>query len=319
MPEAGPERRPVRDLIALLRAVMARSGTVNTGLVSAGVAFYGLLAIFPTLTAIVALWGLFADPVVVAEEIRAIEPLVPEEGFDIIEDQVGAIASGTASTLGWASALSLLGAFWASRSGVAALIGALNKVHEAQPRGGILHTLTALALSAGLILAALVALAAVVIAPIALAFLPLGPYAGPALSALRWIIGGAVVLLAIGALYRFGPSAKLARPAWRRARVITPGVLIAFALWAAASWGFTTYLVNFGNYDKVYGSLGAVIALLMWFYLSAYVVVLGAIFDVEIARAAAPGGEVGEAEHARQDEPQQDAQGDGAAGDAATA
>jgi len=287
---------PLRRTLSLLGAMSERSAEVNTGLVSAGVAFYGLFAIFPTLAAVVALWGLVADPGVVAEELQAIEPMVPEEGFDIIEQQVAALTSGAATTLGWASVVSLLGAFWASRSGVAALIGALNKVHRARPRGGIWHVLTALALSTGLIIAALVALASVVVAPVALALLPLGPYAGAALDLLRWVTGGAIVLLAIGALYRFGPASAETRPRWRWAGLVTPGGLLALTLWGFVSWAFSTYLANFGNYDRVYGSLGAVIALLMWFYISAYVVVLGSIFDVELAHAAPDGAASDDAE-----------------------
>ncbi|NBC97284.1 MAG: YihY family inner membrane protein [Deinococcus-Thermus bacterium] len=276
----------VRLALGVMGAVGDRMTAINIGLVSAGVAFYGLLAIFPTLTAMVALWGLVADPTVVAAEVQALEPMVPAEAFDILEQQVNALASGASRTLGWASAASLAAAFWASRSGVAAIIGGLNKVHDSRPRGGIWHALTALMLSGGLILAALVALASVVIAPVALAVLPLGPYTGLALNVMRWMIGIATVLFAIGALYRFGPSGKLARPPWRHAGVISPGTVFAVVLWGAASWGFSTYLANFGNYDKVYGSLGAVIALLMWFYVSGFVVLLGAIIDVELTRVA---------------------------------
>lgn len=292
--------KPLRAVLSLAGAMSGRMSEINVGLVSAGVAFYGLLAIFPTLTAIVALWGLVADPAQVAAEVQTIEPMVPEEGFDILEQQVNALASGTATTLGWASAASLLGAFWASRSGVAAMIGALNKVHRASPRGGIWAILMALTLSSGLILTALVALAAVVIAPVLLALLPLGPYTALALSVLRWVVGIIIVLLAIGALYRFGPSVKEARPSRRWAGLVTPGALLAVALWGALSWAFSFYLANFGNYDRVYGSLGAVIALLMWFYLSAFVVLLGAIFDVELAHLGAPpsGAEAGEGEDA---------------------
>ncbi|MEM9249626.1 MAG: YihY/virulence factor BrkB family protein [Pseudomonadota bacterium] len=275
---------PLRKTMTLFSAMSGRMTEVNIGLVSAGVAFYGLLAIFPTLTAIVAVWGLIADPAVVVAEVQAIEPMVPDEGFEIIERQVEALTTGATRTLGWASAVSLLGAFWASRSGVAALIGALNKVHRAEPRSGVWPVITALALSSGLILAALVALAAVVVAPVVLALVPLGPYAAPALGALRWLVGGVIVLFAIGALYRFGPSLREIDPRRRWAGLITPGAMLALSLWGTASWSFSTYLENFGNYDKVYGSLGAVIALLMWFYISAFVVVLGAIFDVELAQ-----------------------------------
>jgi membrane protein len=167
-----------------------------------------------------------------------------------------------------------------------------------------MHVIVALSLSATMILAALVALASVVVAPVALALLPLGPYTGFALDLMRWVVGIGIVLLAVGLLYRFGPSEKAVRPAWRRAGVITPGVIVAVALWALVSWGFSTYLENFGNYDRVYGSLGAVIALLMWLYLSGFVVLLGAIIDVELARALA-GGMPGDtlSGHAEGDEP----------------
>ncbi|MEO1679459.1 MAG: YihY/virulence factor BrkB family protein [Pseudomonadota bacterium] len=273
---------PVRAAMALGNAMSDRMTRINIGLVSAGVAFYGLLAIFPTLTAIVALWGLFADPDVVAVEVQVLEPLVPDEAFNIIEAQINALASGASRTLGWASAVSLLGALWASRSGVAAMIGGLNKVHRSRPRKGFMHAITALALSLSLIAAALIAMGVVVVAPVVIAFLPLGPYAGVTLNMLRWLFGIAIVLFAIGALYRFGPSVCVCRPIWRRVGVVTPGAILAVALWGFVSWGFSTYMANFGNYDKVYGSLGAVIALLMWFYFSAFVVLLGAIFDVEL-------------------------------------
>ena len=278
-------------------AMSDRMSEINIGLVSAGVAFYGLLAVFPTMTAIVALWGLFADPAVVVSEVQTLEPMMPEEGYAILERQVESLASGASATLGWASAASLLAALWASRSGVAAIIGGLNKVHDSRSRGGIMHVIVAMSLSATMILAALVALASVVVAPVALALLPLGPYTGFALDLMRWVAGIGIVLLAIGLLYRFGPSEKAVRPVWRRAGVITPGAIVAVALWAFVSWGFSTYLENFGNYDRVYGSLGAVIALLMWLYLSGFVVLLGAIVDVEVARAAArgaPGGTLSE-------------------------
>jgi len=279
--------------VAYLGAVGARVGDLNLGLIAAGVAFYGLLAIFPTLTAIVALWGLVSDPELVAAQATAVEPMLPEGAFEIVDAQLQGLASGAPSTLGWATGASLLAALWASRSGVGALIGGLNAVHGLTARGGVVHAATALALTAALIVAALVALAAVVVAPVALALLPLGPYAGLALDVLRWVIGIVVVLGAVGLLYRFGPNGRAAPGAPRRWGLVTPGAVTAVALWGAASWGFSTYLANFGSYDRVYGSLGAVIALLMWFWLSAYVVLLGAILDAETSarRAPAPPGD----------------------------
>lgn len=270
--------------LRVARATGARMGEINIGLISAGVAFYGLFAVFPSMAAVVALWGLVADPAVVAEEVKRLEAMMPPEGFEILQAQVEALASGQSSTLGWASAVSLFAALWASRSGVAAIIGGLNHVHGSRSRGGLMHAVVALALSGALILAALVALASVVVAPVALALLPLGRFTGLALEVLRWVVGIGTVLLAVGALYRFGPRERAVPPLWRRAGLISPGALLAVALWAGASFGFSLYLANFGSYDRVYGSLGAVIALLMWLYLSGFTVLLGAVFDVELAR-----------------------------------
>lgn len=260
--------------------VTTEIGRLNLGLLSAGVAFYGLLAIFPALTAVVALWGLVADPDVVAQQVATFEPMVPEGAYSLIEQQVRGLASGPSTTLGWATVVSLGAALWATRSGVAALIRSLNAAYEVPSREGIWPMVTAMALTLVLIAVALVALGTVVAAPIALSLLPLGPYAGMAVNVLRWVVGLGTVFLGIAVLYRYGPN----RPS-EELPLISAGAMLAVVLWGAVSWGFSTYLENFGNYDAVYGSLGAVIALLMWFYLSAFVVMLGALLNIARERA----------------------------------
>jgi membrane protein len=271
--------RPIR----LAADVMADAGRVNISLISAGVAFYGLLAIFPALTALIALWGMFADPDVVRDELETFRPMIPEDAFDILAAQVTALASGPKTTLGWATALSLGAALWATRSGVGALASGLDEAWQVPARHSLWHTITAMVLTLVLMAIALVALATVVLAPVALALLPPGPYVGPMLNALRWLVGILNVLLGIALLYRFGPNRPARGTPW-----ITPGAVLALLLWAAVSVIFSSYLENFGAYDRVYGSLGAVIALLMWFYLSAFVVLLGALVDAARHRAAGP-------------------------------
>jgi len=119
-----------------------------------------------------------------------------------------------------------------------------------------------------------------------LLFLPLGPLTEMALSAARWVIAIAVVMMGLSVIYRFGPNRRGHRPSW-----FTPGAAVAVLIWAAGSWGFSYYLANFGQYNEIYGTLGAFIALLMWFYLSAYVVLLGGLLNAELetARAVAKG------------------------------
>lgn len=277
---------PVPPRIMRLYRIYDRVSTeisrLNIGLIAAGVAFYSLLAIFPALTALIALWGLFADPDQVAVQIQTFEPMLPEAAYDIIAGQIRSLASGSSSTLGWASAASIGAALWATRSGVSALIGGLNAAYEIPRRNGLWQMVAAMLLTISLIGIAIIALGAVVLAPVALALLPLGSFASAVLSGARWIAGISAVLLGIALLYRYGPNRPHRGRPW-----VSAGAVLAISLWAVASLGFSTYLENFGNYDAVYGSLGAVIALLMWFYLSAFVVLLGALLNAARERVDA--------------------------------
>lgn len=258
-----------------------RSSTDKTlPLVAAGVAFFSMLAIFPGIAALVALWGLVADPIVVQQEMELSRQFLPGDVFDLLQAQVSGLVSAPSSTLGWASILSLLLALWSARSGVGALITGLNTIYGVRNRTGLRHYLAALLLTMALIGVALVALATVVIAPILLAFLPLGDMAAILFELIRWCAAVGVVAGALIVVYRFGPNRSV-RPTlpW-----VSPGVLLVTVIWAAASAGFSIYLANFGNYNQIYGSIGAVIALLMWLYLSAFLVLLGALVDAELEK-----------------------------------
>lgn len=270
----------IRKSLSFVAAISKGLGNRHIGLIAAGCAFYGLFAIFPAITSLVTLWGFFADPEIVAEELATYEPMMPEEAYEILSSRVNAIASGPKEVLGWASAISIGAALWATRAGTAAMIRGLNAVYETPPRSGLLSAALALLLTLMLIAVALVSMASVMVVPVVLSFLPLGPFSGFAVEILRWLIGVGVVLLGIGMLYRYGPN----RPGIR-SRLVSPGSLIAVLLWALVSVGFSRYLENFANYNEVYGSLGAVIAMLMWFYLSAFVVLLGAMVNAELEKA----------------------------------
>ncbi len=273
----------LRKSLTFLRAVNDGIGSRHIGLIAAGVAFYGLFAIFPAITSLVTLWGFFADPEIVSDQLATYEPMMPEEAYQILSSRIHAIASGPKEVLGWATALSIGAALWATRAGTAALIRGLNAVYQTPPRSGLWSAILALLLTVMLIAVALTAMASVVVAPILLAFLPLGPYSGLAVDALRWLVGIGVVLLGIGLLYRLGPN----RPD-KRSPLLSPGSVFAVCLWAIVSVGFSIYLENFSNYNEVYGSLGAVIAMLMWFYLSAFVVLLGGLVNAESERLTDP-------------------------------
>lgn len=275
---ARPRALPKRAWGRILRRVMAQSDRQNLGLISAGVAFYTMLSIFPALAAMIAIWGIAADPQDIVEQLGMAERILPAGAYGIFEDQIEALVGSSGSTLQLTTILSILLAVWTARNGVAALMRGLNTVYREDHRDNPLKRyLVAIGLTVLLIGVAILAFAAVILVPIVLSLMSL-PFGIEALiSALKWLVVLGIVLFSIGLLYRHGPNRRAARVAW-----LSPGAYFALITWATGSIAFSIYLRNFGSLNEVYGSIGAAIALLLWFYLSAYVVLLGALLNAEI-------------------------------------
>ncbi|MDG1119257.1 MAG: YihY/virulence factor BrkB family protein [Flavimaricola sp.] len=281
----------IARLLSLWRLVanaLAMADQANLGLIAAGVAFFAMFAIFPALAAIIAVFGLVADPSIVESQLELMRDVIPTEAFYLFDAQISRLLGARADTLGWATALSTGVALWSARAGVAALMRGLNAIKGELNRGGIGHYAVALLLTICLVGIAVIALLIVVIAPIVLAFLPLGGVAALALEVIRWSVALFILLAALGLLYRFGPNTVDVRTGW-----VSPGAIVVVVVWIAASVGFSAYLRNFGSYNEVYGSIGAVIALLMWLYISAYLVLLGAVLNVVLHRRDALNGAIG--------------------------
>ena len=257
--------------------VYVQAENAHLGLIAAGVAFFGIFAIFPAMAALIAIFGLVADPAIVESQLQLMSDLIPEEAFGLFKDQVDRLLRTQSGTLGWATMVSTALALWSARAGVAALMRGLNAISGGRNRGGLRHYAVAFLLTICLVGIAVSALLVVVVAPIVLAFLPLGTMTAVLLEALRWIMALFILLAALGLLYRFGPNGRGKRMGW-----VTPGAFAVVVLWIVASVGFSVYLTNFGSYNEVYGSIGAVIAMLMWLYISAYLVLMGAVLNVTL-------------------------------------
>lgn len=262
-----------------LKGVWLQIGEASMGLVAAGVAFFGMLSVFPGIAAVIALWGLISDRDVLLDQLELVRNIVPAEVYSLVETQILKLMSTSGDTLGWTGLLSIMVATWSARSGVAALMMGLNAIHGRRNRNSLRHYLTALMLTVALFGVALVALSSVVVAPVILQFIPLGMVTSMLLAGVRWLAAIGVLLFGLALVYRYGPNTRDERMKW-----VTPGAGLAVALWAAASWGFSFYLTNFGNYNEVYGSIGAAIALLMWLYVTAFVILLGAALNVQLDR-----------------------------------
>lgn len=266
----------------LLVAVWSLAGSKQLSLIAAGVAFFGMFAIFPGIAAVIAIFGLLADPAVVSEQLSLMEDIIPPDAYGLFAGQIDRLLTARTDTLGWATVVSISLALWSSRAGVAALMGGLNAIAGTPPRNGIMQAIVALGLTICLVSLAIVALLTVVVAPVVLAFLPIAGSTAWLLEGLRWIIALSVLLLGLGLLYRFGPARRGDRGRW-----FTVGAVTVVILWIAASAGLSYYLTNFASYNEVYGSIGAVIGLLLWLYVSAYLILLGAALNTQVHQKSA--------------------------------
>jgi membrane protein len=245
--------------------------------VAAGVVFYGLLALFPAVTAIVSMYGLFADASTINQHLSLLSGVLPGGGVGIVEEQINRIVSKGDAKLGFGFIFGLGLAIWSANAGMKAIIDALNVVYdETEKRGFIKLNLVSLSLTLGAILSLLAAIAAVVVIPLVLSWVGLGNFTEMLIRVLRWPALLLLVLLGLAILYRFGPSRQ--QPQWKW---ISPGSLVAAVLWLAGSGLLSWYLANFANYDQTYGSLGAAIGLMMWMWMSVIVILLGAELNAE--------------------------------------
>jgi membrane protein len=252
----------------------------HVGLIAAGVAFYGLLAIFPALVAVMAIAGLVMDPSAIVTQLEGLARFLPQDAAQIVIDQAIAVTGSQEGGLGLAAIFGLLVALYSASKGVTSLMEGLNVAFEVEEKRGIIRFyLTALALTLGLILGFLVIVTILALLPALLAFLPWGNVTEWILRVVRWPLVLGVLAAALAVLYRYAPSRGPVPWHW-----VTPGAGVACALWLLGSILFTVYVANFGSYNETFGTLGGVIALLTWLWLSAYIVLLGAEFDSEIER-----------------------------------
>ncbi|WP_279482845.1 YihY/virulence factor BrkB family protein [Aureimonas sp. SK2] len=251
-------------------------------LVAAGMTFYVLLALFPAVTATVSIYGLFTDASNFGDQMQVLSGFLPGGAMDIISEQMGRVASKEETKLGLGLAFGLGLALWSANAAMKTLFDALNIVYEEEEKRGFIRlTLVSLFFTLCAIVFLIVALAAVVVLPIALNFVGLGGIESW-LLVLRWPLLLVVVAGGLSVVYRYGPSRRRARWRW-----ITPGAGLAAVLWVIFSIAFSWYAQNFGSYDETYGSLGAAIGFMTWIWISSMVVLVGAELDAELEHQTA--------------------------------
>jgi membrane protein len=267
----------------ILLRVWREQSEDNISMIAAGVAFYMLLALFPTLAAMVSIYGLVADPAEIERQFGMVSSVLPQEATDILLGQMRQVAGASGGALQLSVLVSLALTLWSASRGMNALINALNITYdERETRGFIKLNLIALGLTLGGIVFLILTLVLVAGLPAVFNALGLGGPVVQAVSLARWPLLAVAGIIGLAVLYRYAPDRQ--EPRWRW---VSWGAILATLLWLLGSIAFSVYVGNFSNYNETYGSVGAVVILLLWLNLTAYVVLLGAELNAEMEHQTA--------------------------------
>jgi membrane protein len=272
-----PSEIPAPGWKDILLRVWKNIGEDRVMLVAAGVTFYCLLAIFPAIAALVAIYGFFSDPASISSQVDKLSGVMPGGALDVIRNQMNQVASQGPSKLGVAFIIGFLVSLWSANAGIKSILDALNLVYdEPEKRGLIRLNLLSLAFTVAAILFILVAIACIAALP-AVASSQLQGATAVIAQIVRWPILFIIIAVGLAFVYRYGPSRAEPQRRW-----ITWGSAFASIAWIAVSLGFSWYAANFGSYNKTYGSLAAVVVLMFWLWLSAAIILIGAELDTEM-------------------------------------
>jgi len=258
--------------------------------IAGGVSFFVLLAIFPAVTALVSAYGLFFNTSTITDNLSLLNDVVPDNVLSIVHEQASRIASNSGRALSIGFVVGIVVSLWSATSGVKAIIDALNVIYEQKEGRNVLKlNVVALVFTLAGFAAFLLAIAAIVILPLILSPIGLGSMTETLTRIARWPVLLVVLLIGLAVLYRYGPDRRAARWQW-----VSVGSVFAAVTWIAASFLFSWYLVSFANYNATYGSLGAVVGLMIWLWISTILVLLGAELNAEIEHQTARDSTVGD-------------------------
>jgi membrane protein len=279
----SPSEIPARGWKDILLRVYRNVSDHRIAFLGAGITYYSLLAIFPALAALVAIYGLFFDPATITAHLDKLSGFLPGGATDVARDQLARLASKGRQTLGLTSFIGLAVSLWSANAAMKSVFDTLNIIYgEKEKRGFIKLNLVSLSFTLAGIVFVLLAIGAVVVLPVALKYIGLSDVTDLLLRIGRWPALFIMLTLGLAFIYRYGPSRE--SPRWRW---ITWGSAVAAVLWLAASALFSWYAANFGNFNETYGSLGAVIGFMTWLWISAIVILIGAEIDAEMEHQTA--------------------------------
>lgn len=263
----SPTKITFSGWIKILLRAFDRIGEDNISIAAAGVAFFVFLAIFPALIAIISIYGLVIDPQFAEQQISMLTKLLPDEAYSVIAKRIENLLATSETTLGWGTVFGILVSLWSANKGTKSLFNGLDIAYKnTNERGIIKQNIFTLLFTLGAFLALILSMTLIVLFPA----IELPGYLGTLVSWLRWPLLAIIVISGISLLYKYAPDRKAPKFKW-----VVSGAALATLLWLIASWGFSFFVGNFGRYGEMYGSISAVVILLLWLFLTSYIILLG--------------------------------------------
>jgi len=273
----NPAQIPAKGWWQVTKRAFAEGKADNVPILAGGVAFFAFLALFPAMIAALTLYGLVSDPATGAGQISSLAQLLPETARPLVTDQLNSVAAGGGGALSVGLIVSLLAAVWSASGGTMNLIKATNVAYdEDESRGFLKLRGIALLLTLGAVVFVLLAVALVAVVPVLFNALGLAGVGLVIAQVVRWVLLVVLVVAALAIVYRVAPDRDTPRFSW-----VSTGAIVATLLWVIGSVLFSLYVSNFGSYNTTYGALAGVIVLMLWLYLTCYIVLLGAEINAE--------------------------------------
>lgn len=273
-----PHQIPFSGWVDIGKRVFQEIKTDHMQIISAGVAFYFFLAIFPTIVAAISIYGLILEPAQMENQISKLSVVLPDQAFGMIIDFLQPILERSRREIGWGLFISIMISIWSANKGTNALFQGVNIAYdETDSRGIIKKNLLSLIFTLGGLIIGLISLLIVIFFPLLISDLGLNPKIENMLQWLRWVILGLILIFNLSMVYKIAPCRTSPRFGW-----VSWGAIIGTLLWLGGSMLFSWYVANFGSYDDLYGSFAAVAILLLWLFLTAFIVLIGAEINSEM-------------------------------------
>ncbi len=278
----SPSEIPLKGWKDILLRVKDQLSKDNVQIISAGVAFYFFLAMFPTISAFISIYGLITEASQIESQMASVLSALPTEAADTVKGIIADVLEKSDSTLGWSLLLSVALSLYSAKKGISTLFEGLNIAYdETERRGFIRKTAITLLFTAGFIFTGIICLFIIIGLPTWASTLD-SQLIAVTITWARWPFLLVIILLGLSLLYKLAPYRDNPEFKW-----VSWGTVLATVLWLIGSWLFSFYIENYAGYSETYGNLASVVILMLWFFLSAYIILLGAEINSEMEHQTA--------------------------------